>query len=69
MARKHYKEDEVLQSLKKKHDVRIIGDTIWVLNGKSKNHPAANDLGNKSWGKIDFLVNYCGYSQYFCYAF
>lgn len=24
-----------------------------------------NDLGNKSWGKIDFLVNYCGYVQLF----
>lgn len=61
MARKHNL-DEVLRSLGKKHDVRVYpnkGD-IEVLNGADK----TNDLGNKSWGKIDFLCNYCGYSWY-----
>jgi endo-1,4-beta-mannosidase len=69
MARKHYKEDEVLRSLSKKHDVKIDGYTIYVLNGKSKRQPMSHDLGNGSWGKIDYLVNYCGYSQYYINEF
>lgn len=63
MARKH-NEDEVLYRLRKKHDVRITQNKeILVLSQFAKNK--LNDLGNGSWGKIDFLVNYCGYRQYF----
>lgn len=70
MARKNkYRVDEVLRSLSKKHDVRINGTDILVLNGKSKKKPKQHDLGNGSWGKIDYLVNYCGYRQYFVAEF
>lgn len=67
MARKH-NEDEVLYRLRKKQDLRITQNKeILVLgkNGKNKQ----NDLGNGSWGKIDFLVNHCGYRQYFVKEF
>lgn len=60
MARKH-NEDEVLKNLRKKNDVRIIGNQIFVLNGKNPKHQKQNDLGNGSWGKIDFLRNHKGY--------
>lgn len=65
MARKNkHQVDEVLRSLSRKHDCKVIGRSIYILNGKSRSKPATNDLGNGSWGKIDFLVNYCGYTQY-----
>ena len=54
MARKH-KLEEVLKSLSKKNDVRVLTNgTIEVLNQFSKKRH--NDLGNSSWGKIDYLV-------------
>ena len=54
MTRKNkYRVDEVLRSLSKKHDVRINGTDILVLNGKSKKKPKQYDLGNGSWGKIE----------------
>ena len=59
MARKNYTIDEVLRALNKKNDC-LISETdkiVFILTGKSKK----NDLGNKSWGKIDFLVNCCGF--------
>jgi len=68
MARKHQM-DEVLRSLGNKQDCRIDGTDILVLNGKGKKQPKQHDLGNGSWGKIDYLVNYCGYRQYFVAEF
>ena len=68
MARKH-KMDEVLRALAKKHDCRIQSNIIYVLNGDSiePKFQLSNDLGNGSWGKIDFLVNHCGFRQmYVC---
>ncbi len=70
MARKNYKVDEVLKGLSTKHDVKISGTTILVLSDKvydtktkqSVDNPKKRwDLGNGSWGKIDFLTNHCGY--------
>jgi hypothetical protein len=61
MARKNYQIDEVLRSLSRKHDVKVFGTTIQILTGKDLSFPRINDLGNKSWGKIDFLKNYCGF--------
>ncbi|MGJ7024991.1 hypothetical protein [Petrimonas sulfuriphila] len=62
MARKNYSIDEVLRTLGKKNDCSITTNKeIFVLNGKDRK----NDLGNGSWGKIDFLVKYCGFKQYF----
>jgi len=72
MARKQrYTEDEVLKALSKKHDVNVNSTTktIQVLNGKNKKFPKANDLGNKSWGKIDFLCNYREYNWFFVSEF
>ena len=70
MARKH-KMDEVLRALAKKHDCRIVGNVIQVLNGKSieAKYQLSNDLGNGSWGKIDFLVNHCGFRQMYVVIF
>ena len=68
MARKQYREDEVLNSLSSKKDIRIIRDEIQILSdyiytfgGKILNPKKTFDLGNGSWGKIDFLTKNCGY--------
>lgn len=55
MSRKQgYSEDEVIRILRKKKSISFINKTIEVFK-------FADDLGNKSWGKIDFLTNHCGY--------
>lgn len=63
MAHKHT-EDRVLAQLLEKHDVRVNSNKeVLILNGKS-NKPQfrkKHDLGNKTWGKIDFLTKFCGY--------
>lgn len=59
MARKNYQIDEVLRSLTKKNDCMIMSDiTVRVLTGSGRK----NDLGNGSWGKIDYLTNHCGFT-------
>lgn len=71
MVRKHT-EDEVLKSLQSKNDVRInpMNGEILILTDKvydpSKdcyvdNKEKKHDLGNGSWGKLDYLTKYCGY--------
>ena len=71
MARKHT-EDEALRSLYKKNDVKINGTSILLLKRKVLNKEETklidnplvkNDVGNGSHGKIDFFVNYCGYTK------
>lgn len=60
MSRKNkYKVDEVIRTLSKKHDCKIVGIEVQVLKGPSAKH----DLGNKSHGKIDFLVNHRGFRK------
>lgn len=54
MARKHYDEASCIRSLSKKNSIRINGKRIEVLKD-------ATNVGNSSWGKIDFLTKYCGY--------
>ena len=46
--------------LNQKHDVFIdyLTNTINFLPKSKK----VNDIGNKSWGKIDYLVNHCNYT-------
>ena len=61
MARKQHSEEEVLKALKRKSDVKIEGKFVLVLNG-NKQHKS-HDLGNGSWGKIDFLTAHCGYRK------
>ena len=70
MARKQYSLDEVLRSLSKKKDIRINGTTVLMLSdfivtkeGESVRNPLkVNDIGNKSWGKLDFLVKHQNYN-------
>ena len=54
MARKHHDEAKCVRSLSKKKSIRINGNCIEVLKD-------ATDVGNGSWGKIDFLTKYCNY--------
>lgn len=56
---RNYTEEAVIGELRKKHDISIPqGDKriIELFGSVSK-----GDVGIKSKGKIDFLVNYCGY--------
>ena len=57
-----HNENEVLRSLAQKRDIKIENKNIFVLTFQQ-------DLGNKSWGKIDFLTNYCNYHLQFIYKF
>lgn len=54
MARKHHDEARCVRSLSKKNSICITKKCIEVLRG-------ATDIGNGSWGKIDFLTKYCDY--------
>lgn len=54
MARKHHDEASCVRSLSKKNSICITRKCIEVLRG-------ATDIGNGSWGKIDFLIKCCGY--------
>jgi len=74
MARKHYSEDEVLKALRKKRDCRVSGKTIAVLKDEVFSPKAMDniinpiksfDMGNGTWGKIDFLTKKCGYYVWF----
>lgn len=67
MTRKH-NENEVLSLLRLKHDVRVtLQKEVLILNGKSGKgqFQRMHDLGNGTWGKIDFLVSHCGYKMAF----
>ena len=55
---KNYDEATCVKELNKKASCEIVGSVINVLIG-------ATDLGNGSWGKVDFLRRYCGYKQIF----
>lgn len=56
MARKNHSEEEVLRSLNKKNSVNINRSSKVVTVSTNQ-----GDLGNGSWGKIDFLTKVCGY--------
>lgn len=67
--RKNYTVDEAVRSLEKKNDVRIHGWFVDILTDKILNKDGQtipnpekrNDLGNGSWGKIDFLTKHAGF--------
>lgn len=61
-----HSETSVLRALSKKHDVLIESFKIFVLNESANKK---YDLGNGSWGKIDFLMNCCGYNLFFTNSF
>lgn len=66
---KKHDENQDIRSLSKKKDIRFNFKTytMEILNNGANNK--ANDLGNGSWGKIDFLVNHCGWKRYFVSQF
>lgn len=71
MARKQYTKDEVLKALFKKNDVLVQDEVVYILKdrifdttqNKVINNPSKqNDLGNGSWGRIDYLRNHLNYT-------
>ena len=58
MDKKDYVEHEVVHSLEKKHDIRIVGNTVQELLPPA----SKGDVGKRSRGKIDFLRKYRGYN-------
>lgn len=56
MTKKHYDEASVIRSLSKKNSIRInpVNMTIEVFKDST-------DVGNGSWGKIDYLQKVHGY--------
>jgi len=57
-----YDEDQAIRILSKKRDLKIDVNkkTIKIQRDPTRKR---NDLGNGSWGKIDFLINHCGFSK------
>lgn len=55
MARKQHTLEEVLRSLGRKKDIRISGRVVQVKRNSA-------EVGNGSWGKIDYLHKVHGYS-------
>lgn len=49
-----------INCLGKKHDCKIFAGIIKVIHPNSYNRK--HDLGNKSWGFIDGLTNYHGFT-------
>jgi hypothetical protein len=56
---RNYSEASVVDQLDRKADIRIQGKDIQIQYGES----SRGDVGIKAKGKIDFLVNYCGYHK------
>ena len=57
---KNYDEASVVRALNKKQGCSVSSVNKVITIDKS-----ADSLGNNSWGKIDFLVNYCKYVYVF----
>lgn len=62
--------NKVVRDLSKKRDIKIVGKTILMLSDfvwskfhgdHVRNKFKRHDIGNKSWGKIDFLMKEFGY--------
>ena len=75
MSKRKHTVDEVLKSLSKKNDIRIVGNTIQVIKSQIEkdgqlidNPKHKGDLGNGSWGKIDYLRSQ-GYVQFYVAEF
>lgn len=56
MKKKNYDEVSVIRSITKKADVSVdyVNKIIQVKED-------SNEIGNGTWGKIDYLCHYCGY--------
>ena len=59
MKRK-YDEASVVRALNKKQYIKVN-----TVNGVVEVQKNATDVGNGSWGKIDYLCHYCGYIYVF----
>ena len=60
MAKKHYDEVSVVRSLSRKSSIKIIPSLKGIEIKKG-----ATDVGNGSWGKIDYLCHVHGYRVFF----
>ena len=70
---KKHNEYDCIKQLDRKRDCKIASSGVIVIlqnhifipkEGKTIRNPNKHfDLGNKSWGKIDYLINHCGYSM------
>jgi len=60
MAKEKYTVETATRSLSKKKDVKVSGNTVQVIKSDSPRY--TGDLGNGSWGRIDYLVNHMGYT-------
>ncbi len=58
---KYSSPDEVVKSLQRKRDVKI-DNTLKRIEVLKKDKGNPTDLGNGSFGKLDYLTNYCGYT-------
>lgn len=55
---KKYDEGSALRAIKQNPVITVKGNVITIVKDN-------NLVGNGTWGKIDFLVNYCGYIKEF----
>lgn len=69
MKTKEYQESIVVKQIERKHDLKIKGLMIQELKNNSSGQTSKGDVGIKTKGKIDFLVNYCGYNHMFVNRF
>lgn len=60
MAKKHYDEVSVVRSLSRKSSIRVSPSLMQIEIKKG-----ATDVGNGSWGKIDYLCHVHGYHVVF----
>ena len=60
MTSKHT-EDKAVKSLSQKHDLEVNASQKRIV--ELWGQKARRDVGNGSRGKIDFLINYCGYTH------
>lgn len=60
MKRKHDEASVIRSLMKKRGEIKVdaITKTIEVVKN-------ASNVGIRTWGKIDYLVHYCGYHQIF----
>ena len=65
MANKNYDEYITVQQLDKKHDLKILGNTIQELNPPA----SKGDVGIKSRGKMDFLKKHRRYRHLYVDTF
>lgn len=57
MKKKNYDEVSVIRSITKKADI-----SVDYANKVIQVKKDSNEVGNGTWGKIDYLCHYCGYS-------